>query len=457
MQEMVEVEFLEPMPADARKLVYARSAYRHEPDFSQTTISRTGDVFDAPRAVRMIDPESKVSDNYRRLVSATMDDVFLGRTDALTGKQIREQRIGGIRDALLQLFPDLELQGPGDPLNGGTFFFRKGGKEQFHYKNLSGGEKAAFDLLLDLVIATTGYDDTVFCIDEPELHISTRTQGALLDALLRLLPANGQLWIATHSIGMLRAAHRMHAASPDSVAFVDFEDRAAEGAVVLAPTPPDRKFWARVFTVALDELAELVAPDCIVLCEGRPDGPGAGGASEFDARCYRQIFANEFPRTDFVSVGNASDVKNDRLELGRTIQTLVAGTRVVRLIDRDMRTHGEVDELQKQGVRVLPRRHLESFLLDEELIGSLADQHGQAEKSDVLLRARAEAIAESVAKGSDKDNMKDAAGYFYVKARRILSLTGGGSTTSAFLADTMAPLLKPGTRAYAELRDAIFV
>jgi hypothetical protein len=37
---------------------------------------------------------------------------------------------------------------------------------------LSGGEKAAFDLLLDLVIKRREFNDTVFFIDEPEAHMS---------------------------------------------------------------------------------------------------------------------------------------------------------------------------------------------------------------------------------------------------------------------------------------------
>ncbi len=48
-----------------------------------------------------------------------------------------------------------------------TFYFSKNKQPEFHYKNLSGGEKAAFDLVLDLVQKASAYDDTVFMIDEP--------------------------------------------------------------------------------------------------------------------------------------------------------------------------------------------------------------------------------------------------------------------------------------------------
>ena len=208
--QMLEVEFTEAVPQDAqKKLVYARSAYRHEPDFSTTSIQQTGDLLDAQRVRRMIDPEGKVSDNYQRLISATLNDLYLTDDGAATVASIREKHIGKVRDAMSKLFPELVLQGPGNPLGGGTFFFRKAGQPAFHYKNLSGGEKAAFDLILDLVIKGAVFDNTVFFIDEPELHLNTRVQGSLLDVLLELVPSEGQLWIATHAIGIMRRAQEM--------------------------------------------------------------------------------------------------------------------------------------------------------------------------------------------------------------------------------------------------------
>ena len=55
-------------------------------------------------------------------------------------------------------------------MSDGTFRFTKGASQRFSFKNLSGGEKAVFDLVLDLVVASHSYDNTVFCIDEPESH-----------------------------------------------------------------------------------------------------------------------------------------------------------------------------------------------------------------------------------------------------------------------------------------------
>lgn len=451
--QMVEVEFVEEIhPAVARKLIYARSAYRHEPDFSTSAIQRSGDLLDAPRSRRMIDTEAKVSDNYQRLVSATLDDLFVGAHDAETVAQLREKHVGRVRDAVLRLFPHLELQGPGDPLSGGTFFFRKGNQPEFHYKNLSGGEKAGFDLILDLVMKRVAYDNTIFFVDEPELHLNTRVQAALLEVLLELTPEGGQLWVATHSIGMMRKAQELASTEPTSVAFLDFEGHDFNGAVTLTPIQPDREFWARALETALGDLAALVAPDRVVLCEGRPAGGTNTAKAEFDARCYRRIFAVEFARTDFVSVGNAADVATDRVELGRTIQTIVSGTEVVKVVDRDLRSEQEIQDLITTGTRVLTRRHLESYLLDPEVVDALCEQAGRAELRDQAREALAAALSASVARGNAHDDIKSAAGEFYVQVRQMLGLVGAGSTTEAFLADTMAGLIKPGMAVYEQLR-----
>ena len=42
----------------------------------------------------------------------------------------------------------------------GTFYFKKGIIEKYHYKNLSAGEKSAFDLILDLIIKQEYYPGT---------------------------------------------------------------------------------------------------------------------------------------------------------------------------------------------------------------------------------------------------------------------------------------------------------
>ena len=187
-----------------KKSFYFRSAYRNDPVFQVKNLARLGDPLDESRIARMIDNDAVVAQNFQRLASQALEDVFDPRDGSLTLNQFRELVIGDIRTAFSKLFPHVALDSLGNPLEDGTFRFTKGVSKGFSFKNLSGGEKAAFDLILDLVVARRAYDDTVFCIDEPESHMNARLQAELLSVLYGLIPENCQLILATHSIGMMR-------------------------------------------------------------------------------------------------------------------------------------------------------------------------------------------------------------------------------------------------------------
>lgn len=163
-----------------RKTFYMRSAYRNDPDFTLQQLSRVDKMTNERRFARMIDSDAAVSLNYQRLTSQALEDVFVNESGSTTIYEFREKVLGDVRDAMRRIFPDLRLNDIGNPLANGTFRFDKGSARNFVYKNLSGGEKAAFDLILDLVVKRREFDDTVFCIDEPEAHMNTRLQGALL-------------------------------------------------------------------------------------------------------------------------------------------------------------------------------------------------------------------------------------------------------------------------------------
>lgn len=462
--EHIKLTFHEELPKgpdELKRMVYLRSAFRNEADFSINNFNRLASPLDSPRINRLIDNDVSVSDNYQRLIMQTIDGIYDSSIpDSTTKGEIRDGIIGEVRRAMQLVFPDVVLSGVGGVGGSagaaGTFYFDKGTSENFLYKNLSAGEKAAFDLILDTVVKRESFDDTVWCIDEPETHLNTRVQGVLLQTLVDLLPNNCQLFVASHSIGFMKKAWEMAKLNPDQVVFIDLQGADFDQHVVLAPVRPTREFWARTLDVALGDLAALVAPEQLVLCEGRPSKEANDRKAAFDATCYGRIFGDEFPNTDFLSVGNSMDVGQDRLEFGSAIQALSSGTKVIRLIDRDMRSPEEVTILREVGVRVLSRRHIEAYLLDDEVVGALCAAHGQQERINEALAIKQQGLEDSVARNNDSDDVKSAAGSIYTGLRRLLTLTSAGSDWNAFARDTLAPLLRPGMSAYAELRQDVF-
>jgi hypothetical protein len=158
------------------------------------------------------------------------------------------------------------------------------------------------------------------------------------------------------------------------VVFFDF-DVDFDEPQVLRPIVPDRKFWERALVVALDDMAALVAPSLIVACEsGKKDGaPGEG----IDSEIYNTIFANEFAEVRFISIGGASEMEGDRFIVIEAMSRLIGGTKVGRLIDRDGMTDMEKVEMEQKGYRILSRRHIESYLFDDEVLGRLCESVGQ--------------------------------------------------------------------------------
>ena len=371
----------EPSGSEWQSVFNVRSPYRNEPDFTVESIASMPSATTNPRFTRIIDADRAVQDNYQRLVWQRLQDLDSDAPATTTFGDYRETAIAELQSAITTLFPDLSLRDfSGITAESRGFRFAKGSVSDFPYKNLSGGEKGAFDLLLDMFVKRSEYGDAIYCIDEPEAHIAVATQGKLLEELLRLLPDDAQLWIATHSAGFVRRAYQRFQEKQD-VVFLDFSNHDFDGPVALRPEPASRSFWRGVYQEALDDLAALVAPDRIILCESNRDRPGEG----FDARCYNRIFEETHGDTLFISRGSASQVERSD-DLKAVITAVHDGVEILKLIDRDdMSDEGRAERLSQGDLRILRRRELENYLYDEAVIRKLYETHGRTEvPHDVL-------------------------------------------------------------------------
>jgi predicted ATPase len=445
-----------PQGEKAASAFYFRTAYRNDPEFQLQAIERQGPILGERRFNRMIESDAAVSINYRRLASQAFEDAFATLPAEMTLGEFREQAIGELRVSVQRLFPNLVLNTLGNPIQNGTFRFNKGTTEAFDYKNLSGGEKAAFDLILDLVVKRRALPEAIYCIDEPDAHMNASLQSALLDELLTLLPPDSQLWVATHSIGMMRKARGLAESASGTVAFLDFGDLNFDQPQTIVPSQPTRAFWQKQLGVALDDLAHLLAPREVFICEGNPACAVSGKDPGFDATCYDTIFADQYPDVAFLSAGNASDVVSDRLGFGAALRKVVAGIAIRRIIDRDDHAPADVAKYKTEGTRVLSRRNIESYLWSDEILALLCEAEGKVAELPQVLVAKTQAITNSVGRGNAADDIKKAAGELYDSLKRILRLVGRGNDNRAFARSTLAPLIRPGTDTYDALRVDIF-
>lgn len=452
--EKIQVEFhdatITQNPEQINKAVWVRTAFRHQVDVDVASINRMQSPTMDPGVERLIDIEGYVSDNYSRVASSTLD-VFFGKENRnSTAGDLIDGLIAPLQAAVSSVFDDLELDALTAPMDQASFYFSKGQSKAFHYKNLSAGERAAFDLLLDMYVRTQTFNDTVFCIDEPEVHLGSRVQGRLLEELLKLLPDSCQLWVATHSPGMMRAAMKLHQKNPKEVVFLDTFNKDFDQPQTLAPIKPSTSFWKRNLEIALDDLANLIAPEELFLCEG-------DSVNGFDARCYRSIFQSEHPSVEFISVGSSNEVKNDFQGVADAIQVVAPGARVVRVIDRDDHTEEEIRTLNAEGVRVLSVRNIEGYLLADDVIEKLCSTFDQVEATDAAIDYRNEEMRKSVEeRGFPADDFKKVIRSMKTYLARELKIPQPGSNTETFFIEVVAPLITPDLPTYQLIKIDLF-
>lgn len=432
---------------------YFRTAHRNEPDFMTQSLTRQNNPIDSVRYNTLMETESTVSENYQRLVSLTLSNVYNTSYDNESVKDLRERIIGRVRNSVMNVFEDLELSSIGDPLGNGSFFFTKGSAQNFHYKNLSAGEKAAFDLMLDLIIKSEYFNNTIYCIDEPEVHMHTALQAKLLEELYHLISDRSQLWIATHSIGMLNKAKELEEKVPGSVCFLCFDEINPDVKTVILPTTINTVIWNKFLELSFGDFAKIIAPSQIVFCEGTGRGRKY---KDFDAQIYSKIFSHTYPDTSFISIGSCNEIEDSSNLSMRIISQTLKHSRIIKLVDRDDKSSEEVEECRDKGITVLSRRHIESFLYDDEIITKLCTVAGHEDKIEECLEAKRKAIQDSIDRGNPMDDIKSAGGSIYVALKRILALSQCGNTQEPFMRDTLAPLITLDTQVFKELKNNIF-
>jgi len=456
-QNKVEIEFHQPFVANNREDVkgkfYFRTAYRNEPDFTVNNLNKQNDPRKHLRLETLMHNDITVSENYQRLISATLSGVFDQENNLKTVETLREELIGKIKYSLTNVFEDLNLSSIGDPLSNGSFYFEKGVSKDFHYKNLSAGEKSVFDLLLDMIIKAIYYPDAIFCIDEPEAHMHTRLQAKVLNELFNLVPTNSQLWISTHSIGMLKEAEDLEKAFPNSVVFLDFDNRDFDLSELIVPATINKTIWDRFFDLAFADFSQLIAPKRVVFCEGSSQGRKY---KDFDAQIYSKIFENKYHDTKFISIGSSTEIEDIENQSVKIVSNILKSSNIIKFVDRDDKSQQEISELLKKGIKTSKRRNIECYLFDDEIIIKLCNKVGKPDLIDQCLQAKKDAIQDSISRGNPIDDVKSASGQIFTELKRILSLTQCGNNTSAFLRDTMTPIVKEETEVYKELESEIF-
>ena len=429
--------------------MHVRTAYRNDAlNESYSYLSRTGSLIEQARFQRLSENDQTVASNYSRILGPWIERMSGRKKNGETADEIEDALYGELQDAIQELFkdPQLTLTGLGNPRDEKIFEFDKGTSQGFSYENLSSGEKAALDLILDVIVAKSEFNDTVFCLDEPEAHMHTKLQGPLLEQLYKLIPDNSQLWIATHSIGMVRKAYDLWHKNEKLVAFLDFGDEKLnfDDEAEIIPTPPDPDFWRQVYDVTLGDLAELVLTERTMFCESRG----------FDSECYQNIFQSRYPDLTFVPIEDKGNVIKSVKAANLVIGKMAKNAKIIGIIDGDGATCGDRKRNAEEGIRTLSRSSIESYLLDDEVLKKLCGDHDRSDKISDLLDAKQDALDKRGLDPSDK--LKSIVQDIYGAAQNILESVNLGINQNSFMMDILAPRIQRGMSVYEELHEDIF-
>ncbi len=392
------------------------------------------------------DLDAKIEQNYRRLNIAY--NKYMNSAD-VRPSEAKSKIIGDLNRSLENCL-DLKITSLGDVESSrGTIFFSKSDQNvDFPFDVLSSGEKEVVDILLDLYLRKEEYNDTIFLFDEPELHINTSIQKSLLIEINRLVPENCQIWITTHSIGFLRA---LQGEFKSDCQVIHFKKglKFGEEEITLTPLKSSHAEWREIFSIALDDLVQLVSPRRIIYCEGR-DAPGVGGRDRgLDAQVYNTIFASEFPDTLFVSSGGNTELDQRSAIAIAIIGKALPDLEIWVLKDRDMasgRHPTETDRntylsLNGENHRVLRRFEIENYLFDQEVLKGFCVSQGNGFD---------QAAYDAHVTDTTNQNLKD-------DFNRIKSICGVITNVNAERFKlALAAFITPDTEVYNDLKASIF-
>jgi AAA15 family ATPase/GTPase len=388
----IEIEFYEGSFYEIREgkkkigkentLFSFRSPYRYNSNLKVHQSQATPEIrLNNYGASSASDLDDKMEENYRRLYIKF--NKFLHETDCKPS-EAKEQIIGDLNASISKCL-DLEICSIGDiEASEGTLYFRKEDHpNRFEFNVLSSGEKEVVDILLDLYLRKDEYCDTIFLLDEPELHINTSIQKNLLLEINRLVGENCQVWITTHSIGFLRTLQEELREDCQVIHFKNEYDLASK-AFTLTPMKGSKASWKDIFSIALDDLANLVCPRSIIYCEGR-DSPGRNGAERgLDANVFNNVFSETYHDTLFVSSGGNTEL-DQRSDIAIAILSKVfSELDIFVLKDRDMASGRDTNENDRlvylqnnpNNHRVLKRWDIENYLYDKEVLTNYCDKNG---------------------------------------------------------------------------------
>lgn len=329
-------------------LFYGRSALRQTPRLTKNTLTSINISADADRPRFYIDADNRFDNDVSLWLENVLQEVFGNDFDA---QNLKERLVLPINNALTRIFGEdnstsLKLVSVLPPSNGRPtqINFEKG-ESSFGYDLLSSGEKEIFGILLNLLVRRDSFQDTIYYIDELDVHLNTSLQYALLKEITEnWIPKDCQLWTATHSLGFIQ-----YARESENAVILDFDQFDFDLPQTIFPQPKEN---LEVYEIAVpkDMLSEIFKDKLLTFCENE------------DVTVYNSI---GLPKKLFLPAKDKNDVyfstKNNPKSFG--------------LMDKDFLTPQEIELIRQKvsNLYVLNYYSIESYLYHPENLAEVIE------------------------------------------------------------------------------------
>ncbi len=246
---------------------YGRASVRQIPRLTRTSLGQRNVSFenDTDRPQTYIDRDNRFENDIEKVASSILTDVFKGN---ISTEAIIESYINPINNSFENIFGTeentrIKLISIKPPLEGKTaeILFQKG-TSTIPYDFLSSGEKEIFNILLNLLTRKEYFQDTIYFLDEIDLHLNTQLQKNLLKEITEnWIPENCQLWTASHSLGFIEYANEA-----EHAAIIDFDNLNFDVPQVITPSPK-KNFDVFEIAVSKEFLSKVFEGKRIVFSE----------------------------------------------------------------------------------------------------------------------------------------------------------------------------------------------
>jgi predicted ATPase len=252
-----------------------------------------------------------------------------------------------------QLLPGKQLE-PIDPKSPREFHYRIGAAGPFPFQTLSSGEQEVVKVAFDLIWKHIRH--SVILVDEPELHLHPTLAFRLIETIKGLGEGTNQLVLFTHSPDLISTYY-----ATGNVYFIDLDEAIGNQGKRLSDLHENHIETARAVGANLGLFA--VGKKLIFI---------EGADSSMDRLTYHRVAQECFPEAYLLPMGSVRNL-NALSHVSEELRTAIFGVDLFMIRDRDGLSDEQVAELERNPrFRVLPRRHVENFFLEPDLLSKVA-------------------------------------------------------------------------------------